>query len=96
MFDKIRQNIHSFLVLSATDRYKNLVNSDNRFNVLPIKSYIFTKLDETLDPSTMVNFLVSREKPVSYFTTGQQVPEDIEAASRKKLATLILAGMKQS
>lgn len=94
MFRHLRHGIHSFLVLSATARYENLVNSDNKFGELPFKSYIFTKLDETMDPSTMLNFLISRRKPISYFTTGQQVPEDIEAASRKKLATLILTGMR--
>lgn len=93
---KVPEEIHSYLVLSATTRYQNLLNIDKRFGALPFKSYIFTKLDEIDDPSTMVNFLISRQKPVSYFTTGQQVPEDIESASKKKLATLILAGMRES
>jgi flagellar biosynthesis protein FlhF len=93
---KVPEEIHSYLVLSATTRYQNLLNIDKRFGTLPFKSYIFTKLDEIDDPSTMVNFLISRQKPVSYFTTGQQVPEDIESASKKKLATLILAGMRES
>ena len=43
----------------------------------------------------MINFLVSRERPVSYFATGQQVPEDIEAASRKRLASLLLGQMRR-
>jgi flagellar biosynthesis protein FlhF len=93
---KVPEEIHSYLVLSATTRYKNLLDIDKRFGALPFKSYIFTKLDEIDDPSTMVNFLISRQKPVSYFTTGQQVPEDIENASKKKLATLILTGMRES
>ncbi|MCJ7618046.1 MAG: hypothetical protein MUO43_16070 [Desulfobacterales bacterium] len=91
----VNREIHSFLVLSATTQYQNLINIEERFGALPFKSYIFTKLDETQDVSTMINFLISKQKPVSYFTTGQQVPEDIEIASKKKLATLLLAGMRE-
>lgn len=92
---KIPEGINHYLVLSATTRYQNLVWAEERFGVLPVKSYIFTKLDEIQDSSSMVNFLISRQTPISYFTTGQQVPEDIETASRKRLATLILARMKK-
>ena len=92
----INEEIHPFLVLSATTQYQGLVNTEKRFSTLPFKSYIFTKLDETRDVSTMINFLISRKKPVTYFTTGQQVPEDIEIASKKKLASLLLAGMRET
>ena len=67
-----------------------MLSAEKRFGVLPFKSYIFTKLDEVDDASPMVNFLISRSKPVSYFTTGQQVPEDIEPASKKRLAAMML------
>ncbi|MBW2609909.1 MAG: flagellar biosynthesis protein FlhF [Deltaproteobacteria bacterium] len=91
----VPEKIHLYLVLSATTQYKNLINAEKRFGALPYQSYIFTKLDETQDASTMINFLISRQKPVTYFTTGQHVPEDIEIASRKKLASLLLAGIRE-
>lgn len=90
----IQEEIHHFLVLSATTQYRDMINIEERFRSLLFKSYIFTKLDETQDVSTMINFLISRQKPISYLTTGQQVPEDIEIASRKKLAAFLLAGMR--
>ena len=90
-----RDNVHGFLVLSATTQYKNMINTSNRFENLPFHSYIFSKLDETEDVSPMINFLISKEKPVSFFTTGQQVPEDIEIASKKKLASLLLSGIRE-
>jgi flagellar biosynthesis protein FlhF len=92
----IDEEIHPFLVLSATTQYQNMVNAEKRFRALSFKSLIFTKLDESGDLSTMINFLLSRQKPVSYFTAGQNVPEDIEIASKKKLATFLLAGMRGS
>lgn len=92
----IPEKIHGYLVLSATEQYENLLYADKGFGALPFKSYIFTKLDETRDASSMINFLITRDKPVSYFTDGQQVPEDIEVASKKKLASLILARMREA
>jgi flagellar biosynthesis protein FlhF len=88
-------NVHGYLVLSATTHYKNMLNTSERFEKLPFHSYIFSKLDETDDLSPMINLLISKEKPVSYFTTGQQVPEDIEIASKKKMASLLLSGIKE-
>ncbi|RJR49574.1 MAG: hypothetical protein C4576_06530, partial [Desulfobacteraceae bacterium] len=87
--------IHGYLVLSASTRYQDLLHIDRQFGSLSSKSYIFTKLDETEDPSSMINFLISRQEPVSYFCTGQQVPDDIEPASRKKVASLLLAKMRK-
>ena len=90
---KIHEEIHSYLVLSANTQYQSLIDAESRFGSMPYKSYIFTKLDEAHDVATVINFLISRRKPVSFFTTGQQVPEDIELASKKRLASLLLGGM---
>ena len=88
-------DIHPYLVLSATTDYQDLINIEKKFGRVPFRSYIFTKLDETEKASTMINFLISRKKPLSYLGTGQQVPEDIENATRKKLATILLTGVKK-
>ena len=89
-----REDVHHFLVLSATTDYGNLLRAREQFGRIPFKSYIFTKLDEVVEASAMLNFLAAGRKPVSYFTTGQQVPEDIEVATRKRLARLMLGGSK--
>jgi len=85
-----RGDVHLFLVLSAATDYANLLRAAGRFGRLPYRSTIFTKLDEIRDGSAMTNFLISEPRPVSYFTTGQQVPEDIEKATRKRLAKVML------
>jgi flagellar biosynthesis protein FlhF len=59
------------------------------------ENYIFTKLDETRDVAAMLNFLVSRKRPVSHFTFGQQVPEDIRLASKKELASLVVSTVQR-
>jgi len=78
------------LVLSATTKESNLINAIKRFSVLPISSYIITKLDETNDFSGIFNQLCRHRVPVSYLTAGQQVPEDIELSSRRRVTELLL------
>ena len=82
--------INNYLVLSANTELDSLLAAEQAFGLPSIKSYIFTKLDEAADVSPMINFLLMRRRPVSYFTMGQSVPEDIEPATRKRLGELIL------
>jgi flagellar biosynthesis protein FlhF len=84
------ERIHHYLVLPATARYGYLSEAEKQFGVLPIGSYIFTKLDEVEDTSDMINFLLTKQQPLSYVTTGQQVPEDIASPTKKTLASMVL------
>jgi len=93
-FFRDREEVHPFLVLSATTDFSSLLRAAQQFRGLSYESVIFTKLDEVLDASSMLNFLLSMDVPAAYFTTGQQVPEDIEPATRKRIAQLILSGLK--
>jgi flagellar biosynthesis protein FlhF len=86
----VGEEIHTYLLVSAATRFRELANAERRFGVLPLKSYIITKLDEATDFSSVINLLIARPRPLSYFTTGQRVPEDIEAATPRRLATMIL------
>jgi flagellar biosynthesis protein FlhF len=47
-------------------------------------------LDETNSLGVVINTLEKINKPVSYITTGQNVPDDIERASSEKLAKMIV------
>ena len=88
----VSKKIHGYLVLSATTDLHQLFLAEMKFRVLDYESYIFTKLDEVEDASPMVNFLLSQSRPVAYFTTGQQVPEDMEPATKQRLAKMLLNG----
>ena len=63
---------------------------------MPIDSLIFTKLDESSEYGDLLNQLIRTKIPVSYFTNGPQVPEDIEVATLKKLVDLILVRKKRT
>jgi len=83
-------HIENHLLLSATTKDRDLDLVVQRFSALPIHSFIFTKIDETGDYAPIVNQLLRNRKPLSYLTNGQRVPEDIESASKVRIANLFL------
>ena len=78
------------LLMSATTNDSNLMDIWEKFKVIPIARLIFTKLDETTTFGNIVNQLYRSKIPISYFTNGQEVPEDIEIATLEKLVNLMM------
>ncbi|OGP71513.1 MAG: hypothetical protein A2Y80_02390 [Deltaproteobacteria bacterium RBG_13_58_19] len=78
------------LVLSATTKECHLADAISGFSVLPLTSLIITKVDESSDFSGVFNQLCHHKVPISYLTTGQRVPEDLEVATRRKVTELFL------
>jgi len=68
------------LVLSATTKDSDLHDQVARYRTMGVNRLIFTKLDETVRLGNILNVVSSSGVPVSYFTTGQSVPDDIERA----------------
>lgn len=77
------------LLLSAVTKEKDFNRILDRFSAIPIDSLIFTKLDESSECGDLLNQLIRTKIPVSYFTSGPQVPEDIEVATLEKLVDRI-------
>ena len=82
--------IETYLCMSATTRARELDEIVATFGVLPITRFLFTKLDESESYGCIVNMHLKHKLPLSYFTTGQKVPEDIEVATSRKLAALVV------
>ncbi|OPX19097.1 MAG: flagellar biosynthesis protein FlhF [Desulfobacca sp. 4484_104] len=82
--------VRHHLVLSATSEEMVLSKTINIFSMLPLTSYVVTKVDEAINFSGVFNLLCRHRTPVSYLTTGQRVPEDLELASRRRVAELLL------
>ncbi len=78
------------LVLSATAKLRDLSECAREFAVVEPKSLIFTKLDETNTLGSLLGVVAEAALPVSYVTTGQRVPEDIEPADPVHLAVRFL------
>jgi len=79
------------LVLSAVTKYEDLVDIYNNFSILPIDTFIFTKLDETKTYGNIFSLLLDTKKPVSYFSIGQEVPDDLIVADANYLLEGILS-----
>jgi flagellar biosynthesis protein FlhF len=83
-------SIETHLCVAATTRERELRSIVESFSVLPIKRLLFTKLDESSSFGSIINLHLEKKLPLSYFTKGQRVPEDIEPATGKKVADLVL------
>jgi flagellar biosynthesis protein FlhF len=81
-----------FLVLSVTTKAKDLHLITERFRKVGYNRLIFTKLDETANFGAILNTTYATGLPLTYLTTGQNVPDDLEEADREKIAQLILRG----
>lgn len=80
----------TILVLSVTTDSNDLINIYQRFQSIGVDKIIFTKLDETYNYGPILNALHEIKKPVAYFTTGQNVPDDIEIPDSLRLAQMLL------
>ncbi len=89
-FLECQPGIETYLCMSATTRARELDEIIATFGVLPITRFLFTKLDESESYGCIVNMHLKHKLPLSYFTTGQKVPEDIEVATARKLAALVV------
>jgi flagellar biosynthesis protein FlhF len=81
--------IQSHLLLSVATSEDEMERTAVNFGTLKFQNYIFTKIDEAQTRGSIINQLMKLNLPVSYFTTGQNVPEDIETASKEKIVQLI-------
>jgi flagellar biosynthesis protein FlhF len=77
------------LVLSLGSNEKQFMKSYKQFSSLGVNRVLFTKIDEGLNFGSILNFSLRTRLPLSYFTTGQRVPEDIEVAVQNRVIRLI-------
>jgi len=88
ILDGARGKLDIHLVISATTKYRDAVDILTRFNQLLYEKVIITKLDETNTIGSVISAL-GKNRKLSYFTTGQSVPDDIEVATREKIIKLL-------
>jgi flagellar biosynthesis protein FlhF len=61
-----------------------------RFSEVRVDQIIFTKLDEAVSFGVLLNVARTASRALSYLTTGQDVPDNIEVGQSRRLARLIL------
>ncbi len=78
------------LVLSSTASESVMMEAADRFGAIRTDRVIFTKMDEAVNFGVVLNVIRRVNKKLSYITTGQEVPHDIERGEPRRLAELIL------
>ena len=88
--DKYEKDV--YLVLSATTKYRDLMEIVDKYHEISDYKIIFTKLDETSSYGSLLNIRMYSGADVSYVTTGQNVPDDIEIFQSQKIVKQLLGG----
>jgi flagellar biosynthesis protein FlhF len=81
-----RQEIDTHLVLTASMRPEALRQAADLYGAFRPSKLLFTRLDEATSYGTMLSEAARRDLPLSFFTTGQSIPEDLEAANTRRIA----------
>jgi flagellar biosynthesis protein FlhF len=84
--------IQTHLVLSATTRARDIQTTVKTFGQIPVNALLFTKLDETHALGHLLGLLQETNLPVSYVTSGREIPDDLETAIPEGLIERVLGG----
>jgi flagellar biosynthesis protein FlhF len=79
------------LVLPACAKRADLAAFADRFGVFRPGKLLFTRLDETSSLGCVVSEALRLEKPLSFFSTGQSIPDDLQEANAEMLVEKLFA-----
>jgi len=88
-------DIDVVLVMPSSIKYEDLKATYENFETLGIDTMMFTKLDETRGFGNIFSLAYETRIPISYFSVGQEVPEDLVVASSEFLIDCLLNGFSR-
>lgn len=77
------------LVISSITKNKDIKTIIDGYKELEFDNVIITKLDETTSYGALYNIAKRAGKPISFITTGQNVPDDIKTPKKDDLIRFI-------
>jgi flagellar biosynthesis protein FlhF len=89
--EEVAAEVH--LVLAITTRTRDLERILRHYAPVRASRLLLTKLDETDCHGPLLGLPVVSRLPVSYLTTGQNVPDDIEEATPPRVADYVLGNL---
>ena len=82
--------IDTHLVLPISAKPGDLKRMAQQYEIFRPSKLLFTRSDETNTYGSMLNLSLQTGKPVSFLSSGQQIPEDIAPATKDVLVDMIL------
>jgi flagellar biosynthesis protein FlhF len=89
-----RPDIDTQLVLPASMKSTDLARMVDTYRVFGPRRLLFTKLDETGSFGPIFNQAARTGLPLSFFSDGQRIPEDLREATARGLLELVLTGRR--
>lgn len=88
------QKVETNLLISATGSEDYLQRLVSEYSDFHIDRLIITKVDESVRFGALFDVIGRADKPVSYLTCGQNVPQDIEEVTPISMAKLLIGSMQ--
>jgi len=85
-----RSDVDTHLVLPASMRAADLRRAAEQYSIFQPRKLLFTRMDETETFGSLLSRSIRMGKPISFFSRGQRIPEDIEPATGDLLLDLVL------
>ncbi len=100
IYECLRENntdytVDVVLVMPSSIKYEDLKATYENFAPLGIDTMMFTKLDETRGFGNIFSLVYETKVPISYFSVGQEVPEDLVVATSDFLVECLMNGFNR-
>lgn len=82
--------VDAHLVLSASTKYEDLRRMVASYRCFAPSKLLFTRIDETCHFGALVNASAETGLPISFLSHGQLIPDDLEEATPRRIAELVL------
>jgi flagellar biosynthesis protein FlhF len=91
--DSVEYDCEKILCVSANTKKSDLNEVFRAFDAIHFDSIIITKVDETSYIGNVIDIADKYNKPISYYTNGQEVPNDIVIAEPDKIVDMMIGNV---
>ncbi len=88
--DSVDYDLEKVLCVSANTKKGDLKKIFEAFNIMQFDSVIITKVDESSFVGNVINVADKYNKPISYYTDGQEVPNNIHVAEPDGIVNMMI------
>jgi flagellar biosynthesis protein FlhF len=91
--DSVEYDCEKILCVSANTKKCDLNDVFRAFDAIHFDSIIITKVDETSYIGNVIDIADKYNKPIAYYTNGQEVPNDIVIADPDKIVDMMIGNV---